>query len=188
MVSATAIAELRKAQAGVTALVRRDMARFYGNLDLTDAEAARDELLDYVPQLVNRYGEVAATVAADWYDGVRAAAGAHGSFRASLVVPDKTDAVNQTIRRAVGDLFGENPDTETVLNAIAGKAEVYALDGSRLTIANASTNDPAAKGWERIADDGACEYCLGLTGILWTTYEPNFLPHIGCNCIAVPTF
>ena len=79
MVSAASIRALRKAQAGVTALVRRDLSKFYAALDLTDAEAARDALLEYVPVIVNNYGEVSATVAADWYDGLRQAAGARGS-------------------------------------------------------------------------------------------------------------
>lgn len=187
MVSAASIRALRKAQAGVTALVRRDLSKFYAALDLTDAEAARDALLEYVPVIVNNYGEVAATVAADWYDGIRQTAGVRGSFRANLVVPDNTDAINQTIRRAVGDLFGENPDPETVLNAIAGKAEVYALEGSRLTITNASIDDPAARGWQRIAQEDACNYCQDLTGIDFD-FEPTFDPHIGCNCVAVPNF
>jgi hypothetical protein len=185
--SAASIAELRKAQAGVTALVRRDLSKFYAGLDLSDAEAARDALLDYVPRLVNSYGEVAATVAADWYDGARQAAGARGSFRADLVVPDNTEAITQTIRRAVGDLFGEYPDPETVLNAIAGKAEIYALEGSRLTITNASIADPSARGWQRVAQADACSYCQDLTGIDFD-FEPTFDPHIGCNCIAVPNF
>lgn len=187
MVSRASIAALRKAQAGVSTLVRRDLARFYAKLDLSDAETARDALLEYVPTLVSTYGEVAATVSADWYDDVRQSAGARGAFRAELVVPDKTEAIDQTIRRAVGDLFSENPDPETVLTAISSKAEVYALEGSRLTITNAAINDPAARGWQRIAQADACEYCLSLTGIDFD-FQPDFEVHGSCNCIAVPNF
>ncbi|MBK0296290.1 hypothetical protein IAE22_29520, partial [Bacillus sp. S34] len=58
------------------------------SLDLTRPESARDELIEFVPQLVREYGDVAATVAAEWYEQVRF--DAVGAYNATTV--NATDA------------------------------------------------------------------------------------------------
>lgn len=166
-------------------LVERDITRFFNRLDLTQAEATRDALLEYVPELVNRYGEIAATYAADWYDEVRAASKAAGAFRAKMVVPDNK-AMQETIKRAAGGLFGANPDTAGVLNSITQRAGRYALEGSRQTITESSKADPSARSWSRVARADACEFCQSLVGEY--TYEADFEAHEHCDCIAVPNF
>jgi len=186
MASPAAVAALRKAQEGVRRLVERDLAAFWAKLDMAEPEAVRDALIEHVPKLVNTYGEVAATYAADWYDGVRASAGAKGAFKARMVVPDNSAAIEQTIRRQVGGLFGETPDPEGVLSSLSSRVGRYALEGSRQTIAQASRGDPAAKGWNRVALPTACPFCASLA--LHFDYEADFEAHDGCNCIAVPDF
>ena len=183
MVSQADAAALHKAQEGVRALVKRDLTAFWSRLDLSDPEAARDALIEYVPQVVKTYGEIAATFAADWYDSVRPSSGA---FRAQMVTTDNAAAIEQTIRRAVGGLFGDNPDPETVLNAIVERSGRYTLEDARQTITESAGADPASNGWSRVAQPDACAFCESLA--LDFNYEADFQAHDGCNCIAVPNF
>jgi hypothetical protein len=188
MVSPSDAERLRQAQAGVRALVERDLRAFWESLNLSRPEAARDALLAFLPALVDAYGESAAAVAADWYDEQRAAERVPGRFRALLVVPDERVAVVETVRRAAGALFTEKPtDTLTAVTAAAGK---YVLAGARQTITTSTARDPRASGWERAVRSGACGFCRMLhgRGAVYKESTVHFAAHKECNCAAVPSW
>ncbi|MET0490367.1 MAG: hypothetical protein ABW143_09045 [Acidimicrobiales bacterium] len=188
MVSAEATAAIRRGQAGIRRLVERDLAAFWRTLDLTRPEAARDALLRFVPTLVSTYGDAAASLAADWYDEVRANEGIPGRFRARVAVPDQTEAVEGTVRRAAGYLFTDTPTL--ALTAISTKAGKYALTGSRHTITSSSLADPQASGWQRITRAGACDFCSMLSGRggVYRKDTVDFAAHGDCNCAAAPSW
>jgi hypothetical protein len=182
----TDISALSKAHKGIRAMIERDIAKVMSGIDLTDAVAARLALVEAVPPIVERYGEIAATVAADWFDEAREAAGVAGAYRARVVVPDKTPAVIETIHRAVGGLFGADPDVGGVSNAITSKAARYALEASRQTIIDNALDDHETKGWRREALPTACPFCRSLVGNF--AYKADFDAHDKCNCFAVPIY
>jgi hypothetical protein len=193
MVSRADADRLRSAQIGVRRLVERDLAAFWGSLNLNHPEAARDALLAFVPALVTSYGESAASVAADWYDDVRAAERVRGRFRAAMVVPDETEAVQGVVRRAAGALFTDEP--AAALASITGRAALYALEGSRQTVMRSTHRDPQASGWQRVARPGACRFCRLLEGrgAVYKEATAHFAAHGGakggeCNCAAVPSW
>jgi len=68
----------RDAQRDVVALARAALADWWRGLDVSDAKSAVSALESFVPDLVAAYGDVAATVAADWYDVLRGQAGCPG--------------------------------------------------------------------------------------------------------------
>lgn len=193
MVTATAAQEFRLAQVGIGSLVERDLAAFWSSLDLSRPELARDALMAFVPSLTQTYGESAAVVAADWYDEMRAAAGAPGRFRAVMFVPDTTEVAERTVRRAAAALFTDNPG-ET-LWMINGKATKYALAGSRQTIITSTERDPRTVGWQRVTRPGACDFCQMLAGRggVYKRTTVAFAAHGGarggqCRCAAVPSW
>lgn len=179
---------LRQAQNGVKALIVRDLNAFWETLNLDRPEAARDALLEFLPILVAQYGEVAATVAADWYDEVRAAEGVAGAFRAVAAEVDESAAVAGTVRRAAGQLFTGQP--VAALASLTGPIVQYALSGSRETITRSSAADPRAFGWRRVTRSGACPFCrmLAARGAVYREARVPFASHHECNCAAVPAF
>lgn len=194
MVAAADVEELRQAQIDSRTLFVSDLEAFWESLDLARPEAARDALLAFTPLLVQTYSEVAAAVAADWYDEARAAERVPGRFRAAVVVPDESLAVERTVRRAAGALF-KDVVTSEALWMIAGRAAVYALEGPRQTITTASARDPRAAGWQRVARPGACRFCrlLAGRGAVYKETTVHFAAHGGakggeCNCTAVPSW
>lgn len=193
MVSRASADRLRRAQAGIRSLVERDLNSFWGSLNLNRPEAARDALLEFMPVLVQSYGESAAAMAADWYDETRAAERVAGRYRAAMVVPDETAAIEATTRRAAGALWTDAPND--ALWMIAGRAGKYALAGARETVSHSTFRDPAASGWQRITSPGACNFCTMLAGrgAVYKKETVNFAAHGGakggeCNCAAVPSW
>lgn len=179
---------LRESQDGIRALVERDLRAIYATLDLYTPERARDELTQLTLQLVAAYGRIGADVAADWYDVVRADQQIPGRFRAQAVIPDETEAITRTVRRAAAALFSPNP--EAVLTSLAGPAGKYALSGSRTTIVQSTLADPQASGWARVTRGGACGFCkmLAQRGAVYRRETVQFSSHTHCNCAAVPSW
>lgn len=86
-------------------LAQRDLAGFWESLDKSDPAAVRDALLAYVPALVQKYGDVAALAAAEYYEAERMAAGGSEAFRAELAEAVPAEQVEAAVRYACGHLF-----------------------------------------------------------------------------------
>lgn len=188
MVSADDARRIGLAQNGIRVLVERDLAAFFGSLDLERPERARDLLLEYVPVLVRQYGESAAILAADWYDEVRATSGVQGRYRAEPVTVDEAVAIERTVRRAAGALWTDAP--ADALTGIQSKAGKYTLASSRGTIMRASYADPRAYGWRRVTQGKTCQFCQMLAGrgAVYSEETVYFAAHGHCDCAAVPNF
>lgn len=188
MPSAADIAQYRAQQAGIAALVKRDLTDFFTSLDLSRPEAARDALLAYMPTLVTEYGETAASVAADWYDDMRFAERVGGRFRAEMADAVADAVIESQVRFGATHLFTDNP-TGT-LDFLTLAATKYALYPGRSTIARSANRDPAASGWQRITRPGACKFCRMLAGRggVYKRETVHFASHGDCNCAAVPSW
>lgn len=188
MVSPAEAERLRLAQAGVRALVVRDLEAMFGSLNLARPEHARDALRAYMPALVRQYGESAAAVAADWYDETRAAAGVPGRYRAQMAASPYEDATEGLVRRASGALFTEQP--AGALATLAASAPKYVLAAGRQTIMTSTARDPQASGWQRVTRADACGFCLMLAGrgAVYKDSTAHFASHGDCNCAAVPSW
>jgi len=188
VVTAADAERLRLAQAGIRALVVRDLEAFFTSLNLGQPESARDALLEFMPVLVSSYGESAAAMAADWYDEVRASEGVPGRYRAQIAVPDQSEAAVDTVRRAAAALFTDSP--ATTLLSLTAAAPKYALTGSRETIVRSTDRDPRAVGWQRVVRSGACRFCRMLhgRGAVYKESTALFAAHKECNCAAAPSW
>jgi hypothetical protein len=158
--SAADVTRLRTRTGSVVTLARRDLNRFWQSLDLTRPEAARDALLEYLPQLVTTYGDVAATVAADWYETARGHQ-VGGLFNAVTAVADPA-AVEGSARYSAQHLFTDSPDT--MLPVISGAMQRYIAGTSRATIGMNVRRDPAKPRYARIPTGAkTCAWCSMLS-------------------------
>jgi len=188
MPTATDVRTLRQGQAAIADMVRETLDDLVRSLNLSNPEAARDLLLQVVPGLVEQYGDMAASVAADWYDDVRAAEGVRSTFRARAQQSPYLDAVDGTVRRASAGLFTQ--DSAAVLTALSGPVGKYVLAAGRQTIIASTDRDPAASGWQRITRAGACDFCRMLAGRggVYRQASVHFASHDDCHCAAVPSW
>lgn len=182
------VAQLRTSQAGISALVERDLNRFWSTLNLNNPETARDALLRFVPALVETYGSAAASVAADWYDEQRSLEVVGSRFRAVAAEPVKSDLMEAQVRFGAQHLFTLNP--EQTLAFLLGSATKYAVAPSRDTVVTSAIKDPAARGWSRHTSGHGCGFCdmLAGRGHVYTQATVGFEAHAHCNCAASPAW
>lgn len=180
-----------QANDGIASLVESELAGFLGALDLGRPEAVEAALFDFVPLLVTEYGDVAAAVAADWYDELRAAEGVRGRFRASLAPPVPAEQVNGRLgfaTRASGPLWAG--DGATLSTFLAMMVNEYVLQPGRETVMQSAHKDNAA--YARVLEPGACKFCLMLAsrGFVYSksTAGDSKKFHGKCRCNAMPVW
>lgn len=197
MATPAEVAALRQANAGIVALLLRDLDAFWASLDLSKPERVRDALVEYLPVLVAQYGELAAVVAADWFDQLRLDAVASGAiagaasavaFRSTPAPVVPAVAVVKQVRFGAQHLFTDNP--EQTLKFLQGESQKYALQPGRDTITRNAGADRKAVGWQRVTRAGSCDFCQRLSrrGAVYQQATATFESHHACNCVAVPVW
>ncbi|QCB97126.1 hypothetical protein E5206_09435 [Arthrobacter sp. PAMC25564] len=154
------IEQFRAANAGLSKLVRDELAGFFGTLDLAKPEAVRDALLEFVPLLVSEYGPVAESLALDYYEEMRAASGASGAFRAMAGAGGiPTGAVESKVRYLAGQLW--TPDPASMLGGLLSAVDKYVKQPGRDAVSYNAKREGVA--WARVPTGAkTCAFCLVL--------------------------
>ena len=121
-------------------------------LDMADSVAARDALLEVVPALVREYGTVAASAAADWYEGLRSTAGIQIPHVTVLSAGANLDAVAGSTRYAAS-----RDNTQSIL---FGAIQRYISYSARDTIRRNAANDRSRPRYGRVPTGAkTCAFC-----------------------------
>lgn len=174
--------QLRSDTALLVGYAERDLMALWQQVH-TAAEA-ETALRDILPALIDTYGAAAATVAANWYDELRAKVGAKGRFTA--IPADIRDTGAQPL---VGWAVNEATDMQSLQALILGGTQRRIANFARQTVMGSSVADPHAAGWERVGS-GGCDFCAMLIGrgAVYSEASADFASHDHCNCTAVPVF
>lgn len=185
------LTQFEQANDGIASLVERDLDAFLASLNLGRPGAAKLDLFDYIPVLVSQYGDMAAGVAADWFEELRASEGVRGRFVAPLApsVPD------EVVKGRLG--FATRPDgplflgqTDALTGFLGLMVNEYALQPGRDTVIEAAREDNAA--YARIPEPGACKFCLMLAsrGFVYSKESAGQSKkfHGKCRCNAMPVW
>lgn len=207
----------RAAQLGLTRLLLRDLLALQRLLNPARLQATVPPWIDAVTEVVARYSETSATLAADFYDGEREAAGVPGAFTVPLADPPPDEQVDSSLRWATKDLWPRDEAVATVaeqepldvrLQAAMTKADSVTqklvADRGRETLRQAVKADPQAVAYARAAALGACSFCklMSSRGSVYKTAESagrdaNDLFsgdasvvkfHNDCHCTIIPVF
>ena len=190
MASRDDVERYAQANRDIRALVLRDLRAFSGVLssDAIDAKAALEE---FMPLLVRQYGELAATVAADFFDELRDAAEVQGAFNAVMAEPVEVERIQASTRWAIGPLFAATPGIEQALQQLEQVADRMTLEPGRQTIVLSAASDPSKPRWARVPVGDTCAYCLiyASRGAIYTSKETALFKggtgdkyHDFCNC------
>jgi hypothetical protein len=187
MVEQAQVTQLKNAQAGILAMIGRDLQAFIDSLDLLKPEQARDAIFEYWPLIVAQYGEAGAAAAADWYDDVRADQGVRGSFRARVAEPVAAEVVEASVRFSAAHLFTATPGL--IVPSLLDSGSKQVLLPARRTIIESTRRDPRAGGWRRVTRAGSCKFCrfLAQRGAVYVK-DVDFASHGNCNCASVPSW
>jgi hypothetical protein len=166
------VARWRRAQAGITVLLLRDLRGLRRLIDPSRLQATVPTWIEAVTAVVARYAEVAATLAADFYDGEREAAGAAGTFTVPLADAPPGEQASNSLRWATKDLWPrDEADARAIqLEPIDARLEAAMLKANgamqrlvanqgRATIRQGVDTDPQAVAYARAAALGACSFC-----------------------------
>lgn len=173
---------LRTAQAELTKRVRRELASLAGALT-GNPQAIRDTLLQVVPALVAEYGEVAATISAEWFEEVYGA-------RAAMASPIRAEFIEQGVRYTAGHLFEGN--TAATISALDTKLDKWIKQAGRDTVRLSADRNRYA--WARVPQGPkTCAFCLVLASRdaayaserSATKRRDGDAFHGSCDCVAV---
>ena len=177
--------QLRADLFALTNIAANDLRILWRQFDT--AEAARDGLMDALPQMVGIYGAAAATLASDYFDDMREQAAVRGRFTAITAEPE-TGGLDVLARWAVGPMFQATPDPASALSLAAGGAQRAIANSARLTVVQSSIQDPRSEGWVRVGF-GECGWCQQyLDGEVHSSEGYDFDAHNNCHCTAEPVF
>lgn len=181
------VAPFRAANTALTGKVEADLAKFWSRMNLSRVDNATNALLDVVPLLTQKYGEVAATIAADWYELLRADAKVKGAkYRALTADPVAVEVSRKSVQSAA--VFLWTPDPEQTLRALQGTVGRHVLQAGRDTLTVNAVRDPSAEGWVRVGN-GECDWCANLLdGEIHYVEGYGFDAHNNCRCTAEPVF
>ncbi|WP_417556234.1 hypothetical protein [Microbacterium sp.] len=162
------VESLRADQAKVADLALEEIRALAARLDWSTPEAAHDALIEIVPAIVNEYGDIAATVAAEWYEDTRPMV--LGPYTARTV----DAASEEQIRGSLGALLGDSGTPDAALAAIQGGIRRLVQYSGRATIARNVQLDPGEVRFARIPTGGkTCAWCemLASRGFVYYTRE-----------------
>lgn len=142
----------------LVSMAKADIAGLLDGIDFSRPEMVRDALLELIPALVQEYGTIAATAAAEWYEDLRRRAGVPGPHRTVLSPGAQAEQVEATVRYAAGALFGSAPSTAGgILNGAVQRLISYS---SRDTIRRNVASDRSRARYARVPSGAkTCAFC-----------------------------
>ena len=191
-VSAQALAgSFRTRQIALSRATVRDLVALWrSKMGTEDANAAWAELRPLVSTLITTRNAASAADAATYYNQSRAIAGIGPLVIPSPRIPaaymDKVidPMAMGTYWNHIGQGSAEASDAAS--KALSGAGQRLTMKGGRDVIQSTAARDPEAKGWARIADPGACDFCQVLSGrgAVYKERTVDFRAHDHCSCTA----
>jgi hypothetical protein len=193
MASLSDVTQFRDALAAISQLAVDQLDDFIASIDLAGGVVTRDALLAFVPALTTRYGEAAALLGAEYYDALRAAAGAPGVFLAPLADTVPVEQVQKRVRFGAAHLFTDTP--ELIVPFLAGAVDKYVKAPARETVIGAAGADPARPRWARVpTGTTTCAWCIVMASRGWVYTSKTSAGggskkfHDNCDCAVVVSF
>ncbi|UOQ56081.1 hypothetical protein MUN78_10230 [Leucobacter allii] len=182
------IDRLRRSQQSAARMAKDQLSKFWGLYGNLPADELRDALLTFIPALGERYGDLAAAAAADWYEETKQAA--TGKLGAAVLADVDVEALVEGTRWAVDDLYDGNP-VET-WRKLERSLLRHVKNAGRGTVRRSATRDGVA--FARVPSGAkTCAFCtmLASRGFVYGSAElagSIDRYHDGCDCQQVPDF
>lgn len=156
---------------------------------VSSAAEAGDALASILPDLVQTYGSAAGTLAAEWYEDVRAMV-VDDPFRAIVADLPDVGRTNSLAEWSTQPLRQPEPDDAAALARLKGGMQRIIANAGRETVMGSAIADPASAGWKRLASSMACGFCRMLAdrGAVYSHRSVDFGAHDHCGCMAIPEF
>jgi hypothetical protein len=164
VLSDTQRGELRAANSALDQLVIRDTRALMASLDMSNPPQAARAMQAALPAIVTQYGNVSATVAAEFYELARDSDHVRSPFRPTLARGAKPAQVSAVARWASSPLWtpdGEGAGDVVARNLAGATPRLVRLAGRETISLNAGREGVR---WARVPRSGACGFCQMLAG------------------------
>ena len=157
-------------------------------VEINDIATARNEIIAIMDAVLGPYTDNAASVAAEFYDGLRKRAGVRGNFEAeaeSLRVPQATEGAV----RAFMETQVKGKPREVLDKLLLERADYEIKRASNECVAYNARKDPSKPKWARVpTGPHTCQFCIMLAsrGFAYQSEETASHAHADCNCRIVP--
>lgn len=164
MISDVELERHRRAQTEIRRRAKNELGAWFAVQDTWDARAFRESLTEFMAYLTGKYGDLAASVAADFYDEMRAAAPVTaGAFRAVAHGGVSLDEVARGAAWAVGPLFASDQNREQALGMAGAVIGRFVKNTAARTISDSARRDPAGPTIVRVPRGAStCAFCIML--------------------------
>ena len=210
----SSVSQQAKRNRAIVALARRELAKLWPRVNWS-SPAAPQAVSTIYEAIVTRYGEIAATVGAEFYDEVRAEQQPRTQYRATVADPVDEERVNGIVESAFRGYTvaadqadgshvttSELPVEDRVQQRLEQSLSRLVLQPGRGTIAENVRKDPAQPVWVRVpTGETTCEFCIMLASREFGTHFSGYRServalfddngdkyHKNCDCVAVPIF
>lgn len=179
-------------QRGVRRLILRDLAAWWATVEDLSPSQVKREAEQFLPLLAETYGEVSATVAADFYDDARAESAAQRRYTSGLADNDAADYAARNAGWATAPIF--TGGAAIAVGRMAIVTDKAALQVGRNTVMHNVSRDPSRPRFARVPVGKTCAWCLMLAsrGPVYRSAESAGAAgqyHGGhCDCQPVPSW
>lgn len=149
----------------------------------------RYALEDFLPDLVQDYGQTGAVLAAEFYEDIREASGVPGRFTALSSAPPAPEAIAASSRFAIGPLFqGEKASPGDAWTLLEGVTQRHIMQAGRDTVFKNAGKDKTKPRFARVpSGKDTCKFCLVLAsrGAIYTSERDagkGNKYHDNCRC------
>lgn len=204
----------RRAQRGLSRLLLRDVGRLW-RLFSPAQPASFSDWLEAANEVIARYGDMSASLAAEFYDAQRVDADAEDAFTVPLPDSPPVDQTETVLRWATHDVWPRDGEAEMGREPLASRlavaerrteavAQKLVADQGRETVRRAVREDRQAVGYARAAALGACAFCrlMASRGAVYATAQSAGREanerfsgdasvakfHDNCHCAIIPVF
>lgn len=159
----------------------------WNQIDLSDPAYSKAVLFEYVPAIVETYGEAAAEAAAEMYEAVMLAE--INASRNIAIAGINSDGITRSVRYAAGFIYEGN--YTKALSVLSRAVDYYVKQPARDTIEQNVKIDKEARFARVPQGPTTCEFCLMLAsrGFVYLSKESaSHGYHTDCDCLPVVSF
>lgn len=193
MISAKVVRSFATALLATSTLAQNELRAVWAQFNFADVDSVKVALQEVMPALVTKYGDVAASAAAEFYDDMRAASSAPGIYAATLAPNISAEATQVSTRAVIGGLYGRGA-ADKVLPQLLGVLDRNVKKSARDTITHNAHNDHHRPMFARVPSGATtCNFCLMLASRGFVYSSANSAGEMGqfhsnCDCQIVPSW
>lgn len=163
MATLAEIRQHRQAIADLTLLAEHEIREFLRSLGVDDPHQIAQAVREFVPEVVAAYTAASSTLAADWYDDLRAEAAVGTMFTAAVLDEPDVDEIQAAIGYALTPIFSQEPMLDAASENLINLAGAVVTGADQQTMITNGRRDPSAVRFARHASANACAFCAMLT-------------------------